>query len=438
MGTTITTKEHVYFNLSQNFAAGVTFTLQEVYDLCLKHNRVDELYDDITDEEATIRAALQRLESDDLVKFYCRDSNDLTGTYCLLETKDQINPNQNIFDLAELKKHGRWYEKSPGVTFDRWAILHKDEVMSHSVARILKIECQTRVGEALFQTTINQITEEVADGDYDYRCYQPAVSELDEPIHYTDENGKKYVFKYIVRDGNNRYELPWRYFPCCVISGEDEYSLLQYGAIANAPTREKKNDCTPDDVKYMIQLGFEHKKIEKNLDAVIDVLKTRYKEVRKKDRRIFAADILAEEGIKASIEPYDISKGQKILKDVFKKEGVKGERINLMNEDDTSFVIGWGRKPDHYRKYFLIFEKQLQYPENYYTAYSFLEQGQGVTTEPTEKNIDELRILMEGERKRILKHYREVLKAEDEGTLKPIHYKWLPQANNIEDHDVLY
>ena len=155
MSTTITTKEHVYFNLSQNFAAGVVFTLQEVYDLCLIHNRIPELYNDITDEEATIRAALQRLESDKLVKFFHRDANDLSGTYCLLETKDQINPNQNIFDLAELEKHGRWYEKSPGVTFDRWAILHKDEVMSHSVARILKIECQTRVGQALFQTTIN-------------------------------------------------------------------------------------------------------------------------------------------------------------------------------------------------------------------------------------------------------------------------------------------
>lgn len=437
MATTITTKEHVYFNLSQKFSAGVIFTLQEVYDLCLKQNRIDELYDGKNEEEI-IRAALQRLETDELVKFYCRDSYDLAGTYCLLETKDQINPNENIFDLAELEKHGRWYEKSPGVTFGRWAILHKDEVMSHSIARILKIECQTRVGQALFQTTINQITEEVADGDYDYRCYQPAVSELDKPIHYTDEDGKEYVFKYIVRDGNNRYELPWRYFPCCVISGKDEYSLLQYGAIANAPTREKKNDCTSDDVKYMIQLGFKHKKIVKDLDAVIDVLKTRYKEVRKKDRRIFAAEILAEEGIKASIEPYDISKGQKILKDFFKKEGVAGERINLMNENQTSFVIGWGRKPDHYRKYYLIFEKQLQYPQNNYTAYSFLEQGQGVTTEPTENNIEELRILMEGERKRMLNHYRKVVKAADEGTLKPIDFKWLPQANNIEEYNVFY
>jgi hypothetical protein len=42
---------------------------------------------------------------------------------------------------------------------------------------------------------------------------------------------------------------------------------------------------------------------------------------------------------------------------------------------------------------------------------------------------------MEGERKRMLKHYRRVLKAHDEGTLKPIDFKWLPQANMIEPHN---
>ena len=98
----ITTKEHVYVNLTEKFAAGVIFTLQEVYDLCLKHNRIDELYAGKNEEEI-IRAALQRLEFDELIKFYCRDSHDLQDPYCLLETKDQINPNQNIFDLAELE-----------------------------------------------------------------------------------------------------------------------------------------------------------------------------------------------------------------------------------------------------------------------------------------------------------------------------------------------
>lgn len=431
----ISTKEHLLLTLRENFVPGVVFTLQEIYDLVLVQNRIDEIYNEVVDERSTVRAAIQRLEADQLLRMFCRDSMDLEGTYCLIETKGYIDPNQNIFDLEELEKHGRYYEKSPGITFEKWAILHKDEVMSHSVARKLNIECQTRVGQALFQQTIDQITEEVADGEYDYRCYQPAVSVLPEPIHYVDEDGSEFTFKYIVRDGNNRFELPWKYFPCAIISGEDEYSLLQYGAIANAPNREKKNDCTEDDVKYMIQKGFQYGKIAKDIDVVIDVLKTRYKEVRKNNRRIFAAEILGEEGVKVSIEPYDISKAQKTLKDVFGINGVCGERISSMNETQTTFAVGWGRKPDHYRKWYFIFEKQLEYPNNNYTAYSFLEQGQGVSITPTENNIDELRVLMEGERKRMLKHYRRVLKAHDEGTLKPIDFKWLPQANMIEHHN---
>jgi hypothetical protein len=423
--TSISTKEHLLMTLKENFSSGVIFTLKQVYDLVLNQNRIPELYEG-TNEEAVVRAAIQRLGQDKLLNMMCRDSMDLNGLYSLPEPKNTIDPNENIFDLEQLEKFGR-ITKAPGITFDGWAILPKDEVMSHSVARELGIECQTRVGQALFQTTIDEITNSVYSEGYDYRCFQPAVSKLETPIEH---DGKTYI--YIVRDGNNRYELPWKHFPCAIISGESEYSLLQYGAISNNPTKEKKNDCTPDDVKYMIQLGFKYNEIQKDYDSIHQVLVDLYKETRKKDRRNFVAEILGEEGIKLSIEPYNIDKAEKTLKKVFNINNVCGERINQMNESQTSFAIGWGRKPDHYRKFYLIFEKQLQYPDNQYTAYSYLEQGQGVSVEPNEKNIDELRTLMEGERKRMLKHYRRVLKAYDEGTLKPLDYKWLPQANNVE------
>jgi hypothetical protein len=420
----VSTKDHVLLTLRENFVPGVIFTLQQVYDLVLNQNRVSELYDNKNEEEV-VRAAIQRLEADELLKMMCRDSMDLAGTYCLIDTKDTINPNENIFNLKELEKFGR-IPKSPGTEFENWEILHKDEVMSHSVARELGIECQTRVGQALFQTTIDEITNNVASEGYDYRCFQPAVSKLKEPIEY---NGK--VYKYIVRDGNNRYELPWNYFPCAVISGETEYALLQYGAMSNNPTKEKKNDCTPDDVKYMIQLGFKHNEIEKNFDSVMVVLQTRYKEIRKKDRRIFAAEILNAEGIKISMEPFDISKAQKVLNDVYKVIGVCGD-ISSMKESDLSVTVGWGRKPDHPRKFQMLLEKQLEFPENEYTIYSFLEQGQGVSTQPTEDNIQELRVQMESERKRHLNYCMRVVTAYRSGKLKTPTYKWLAQANNVE------
>jgi hypothetical protein len=298
--------------------------------------------------------------------------------------------------------------------------------MSHSVARELGIECQTRVGQALFQATIDEITNSIITEGYDYRCHQPAVSELSEWVEY---KGK--VYKYIVRDGNNRFELPWEYFPCAVITGESEYALLQFGAIANNPSREKKNDCTPDDVKYMIQLGFEHNEIEKNFDSVMSILQTLYKETRKKDRRNFAAEILAEEGIKASIEPFDTKKAQKILSDAYGISNVCTD-VSSMEIDDLLMTIGWGRKSDHYRKFQALLNKQLEFPDNDYTIYSFLEQGQGVNIEPTEQNIQELRVQMEAERKRYINHCVRVANACRTGKLKTPTYKWLAQANNIE------
>ena len=181
----------------------------------------------------------------------------------------------------------------------------------------------------------------------------------------------------------------------------------------------------------MIQLGFKHNEIEKNFDSVMVVLQTRYKEIRKKDRRIFAAEILNAEGIKISMEPFDISKAQKVLNDAYKVIGVCGD-ISSMKESDLSVTVGWGRKPDHSRKFQMLLEKQLEFPENEYIIYSFLEQGQGVSTQPTEDNIQELRVQMESERKRHLNYCMRVVTAYRSGKLKTPTYKWLAQANNVE------
>ena len=95
----ISTKEHVLLTLRENFVPGVVFTLQEIYDLVLVQNRIDEIYNEVVDERSTVRAAIQRLEADQLLRMFCRDSMDLEGTYCLIETKGYVDPNQNIFDL---------------------------------------------------------------------------------------------------------------------------------------------------------------------------------------------------------------------------------------------------------------------------------------------------------------------------------------------------
>ena len=60
MDSSATTKEHIKQVLFENFEEGVLFSVQQVYDLVLVHNRIDELYDGKCEEEV-VRAACQRL-----------------------------------------------------------------------------------------------------------------------------------------------------------------------------------------------------------------------------------------------------------------------------------------------------------------------------------------------------------------------------------------
>lgn len=428
------TKEHLRQLLVDTFPANKDFTLQQVYKLVLVDFRVPELYDHIENEEETVRAAIQRLEEDGILTLRYRENKGLGGIYYLNEFTP-INPSEKIFDLDALKRYGRII-KAPGIELVEWAILPKNQVMSHTVARKLNIPCQTREGQALFLSTIDEITNDVIENGYDYRCYQPAASELAKPVRF---EGNTYT--HIVRDGNNRYELPWNEFPCAIIRSTfvdpeaAEYSLIQYGGIANNPSKEKKNDGTPDDVKALIRLGFKMNQIKKDEDEVYRVLSTLYKETRKKDRRNFVAEILAEEGVRVSIEPYDIPKALNDLKSNYKIDDVCGD-IPSMSSAYTRFTMGWGRKPDHFRKHYMIFEKQFEYPENEYEMYAWLERGQGVSTQPTPENVDQLRVELEGDRKKHINYCCKVADKYRAGEIKPLRVRWLAQSNETEEYNV--
>lgn len=418
--TKIITKEPLLEILKENYEYKVSFTSQQVYSLLT--NISSTIYEHLEVPESGVRRDLQELRDEKVLTFV--DNN---GLY-FLNPPVVIDWSNNIFDQELLERHGRilmWDDKTkttsaPGITFERWMIAHKDEVMSHTIARELGIECQTRVDQALFKGTQDEIRDSIISDGYDYRCCQPAVSALNPPVEY---KGKIYYF--IVRDGNNRVELPWDHFPCALIKGKNEYSLLQFGAMANNPNKEKKNDCTSNDVKHIIRLGFKYGEIEKTEDAVYDILVTRYKEIRKKDRRNFVAEILLEEGIKVSIEPYDMTKARKHLLENY------GIEVR-----DYDFIAGWGRMSDHYRKLHQMLELQLNNPELDVKGYYFLEMGNGVETQPTESNAISQRILMESERKIYINHCCNVADSYRAGQLKPIDVKWLSQVNSKEDYNV--
>ena len=414
------TKDFLYSELRSAFDPEVVFKLQQVYQLMLNDVETD-MYDDLEEPEATIRRDLQELRDDNLLTFV-----DYNGSY-YLNSVPNVNFKENIFSLEQLEKHGRiimWNDKlkqttAPGIKFIKWMIADKNVVMSHEIARKLNIPCQTRAGKALFQQTIDKIRDDIIDNGYDYHCFQPAIEKLPEPVEFEEK-----VYEYIVRDGINRFEIPWAHFPCALIKGESEYDSLQYGCMANNPNTEKKNDNTPEDVKRMIRLGFECGRIAKTQDAVYNVLVERYKETRKKDRRNFVSEILLEEGIRVSVEPYDITKAIKHLKDNYKVE-----------VDETCFVNGYGREADHYRKQYVKYETMIQNPDVQYTEYAFLEIGSGVSVQPNEENADELRLKLEGLDRMYEKHCCSVADAVRKGKLKRPQKLWLAQINENEQYN---
>tara|TARA_R100000030_G_C3239386_1_gene120244 strand:- start:111 stop:1139 length:1029 start_codon:yes stop_codon:yes gene_type:complete len=315
----------------------------------------------------------------------------------------------------------------PGITFEEWAVLEKSKCLSHTQARELGIKIQTRVGQALFPETISLIQEDVDKNGWNYRLPQPAVSVLETPIIGPDGVEKLWA----VRDANNRFELEGEYIPCAIISGS-EYDLLRYGCIANNPDSwSKKNDCTPEDVKSMIQTGFDMGAIEKNEEAVLLELKTNYPNIRRRSRVKFVAEILSSVGQTVSFQPYN-------------KVDIRDHMSNHfdldMGVDDDNKVFrtskGWGRPMDNLRNTIDLLENALEYPDHQVQAISHLSIGQGVTTQPNESNAKKLR--MEHDRF-IAEFIRDtmvpVVDSWREGKLKLPTLHWVAQVNGKEKLD---
>tara|TARA_E500000331_G_C17197364_1_gene687740 strand:- start:139 stop:1239 length:1101 start_codon:yes stop_codon:yes gene_type:complete len=333
-------------------------------------------------------------------------------------------------EFLKLKTFGR-IKKAPGVTQKKWAILDKKNVLSHSKAKELGIKCQTRKGMALFPATIATINDDIKDNGWDYYTYQPAVSEITE--EFCKENNVPFPLivdgeekTHIVRDGNNRFETDWDFFPCAIIEG-DEYDLKRFGTIANVPdNKTKKNDCSDEDVISIIQEGFELKRIEKTEQGVWDELVANYKEVRKKDRKIFVAEILEKSGQKVNVEPFDIPKAEAHVKKYFKIDmGPDGEV--------TRECVGFGRTADESRTLIRVINNAWKFPKVLQYLYSYQQHGQGVTPQPDENNIS-------SKRRRVNTivddfFHEFILPAADayrNGKLGAIIFKHLPQLNYKE------
>ncbi len=359
-----------------------------------------------------------------------------TSNFDTLNEEFNTTPDNHAARQAEflkLKTFGR-IKKAPGVSLERWAILKKDCILSHSKARELGIECQTRKGIALFLNTIATINEDIDENGWDYYSYQPAVSEITE--EFCKRNNVAFPLivdgvekTHIVRDGNNRYETDWDLFPCAVIEG-DEYDLKRFGTMANVPdNKTKKNDCSDEDVLVIIQEGFELGRVVKTEQGVWDELYNNYREVRKKDRKIFVAEILEKSGQKVNVEPFDIPKAEQHVKDHFGFEmGLDG--------DVTRECAGFGRTADEYRTYIRLVTGAFKYPKVSQYVFSYQQHGKGVSPQPDETNITEKRKRVTNSIDDFMHEF--VLPAADawrSGDFGAIIFRHLPQLNYKEKHN---
>ena len=331
------------------------------------------------------------------------------------------------FDIEQLKNLSPTPE-GEGISFEEWAILDKDEVLSHTMARELGIVLQTRTGKAIFPETINEIADDIENGKgYNYRLPQPSVSVLETPIIGTDGKEKKWA----VRNGNNRFELPYQEYPCAIISGE-EYDLLRFGCTENNPdTWSKKNDNTDDDVKAMIQIGFECGKIEKNENAVREELEKNYPKVRNRSRERFISEILSSVGVKVSFQPYNKKTIATHLDEHF--------NLELGEDKDTKTLRvtkAWGRPMDDLRNTVDILKQCIDkdYSGWDVEVYSHLSTGKdGVTEFPNETNCERLR---QEDEQYIKKFIREtcipIVDKFRAGTLKLPTFHWVAQVNGKE------
>lgn len=341
-----------------------------------------------------------------------------------LSTLDTIT--DNIFDLDQLNRLSP-EPSGPGITFEGWEVLNKDEVLSHTQARELGIKIQTRVGQALFPETIREIYEDVNENGWNYRLPQPAVSRFETPVIGPDGKVKNYA----VRDANNRFELPWTHLPCAIISG-GEYDLLRYGCIANNPNSwSRKNDCSSDDVKSMIQTGFDMGEIEKTEEAVLNELETNYPKIRNRSRMKFVAEILKSVGQTVSFQPYNKVDVAKHMSEFFNLD---------MGQDDDNNVIrvakGWGRPLDNMRNSVDLLGEAVANPDLQIQAVSWLSVGEGVTVQPNESNATQLRIQHDSVVINFVRNFCiPVADSFRNGTLKLPTNLWVAQVNGKEKLD---
>ena len=326
------------------------------------------------------------------------------------------------FDLDEAKRLSP-QPKGDNVKFVKWIILNKSEVLSHKEALELGIIVQTRVGASLFPGTIDEIYADVEDTGWKYRLSQPAVSRLETPIIF-----KGVEKKYIVRDGLNRFELPYENFLAALIEGtgeNPEYALQKFGCTANNPDAyTRRNENTPEDVAALIRRGIDMGCIEETEDAITKELETSYPHIRTRSRPRFVKEILNSIGLLTSFEHLNKTDVQNMLTTHFSTylDSCDKRKVKIFRQ-------GWGRPFDEMRNVFNVWEYQIENPSQDIDIVSWLTTGSGVTTEPTNLNCDFLRKENTNVFQKYIEIAEKIVDLKNKGLYIFPNFRWVSQAN---------
>ena len=277
-------------------------------------------------------------------------------------------------------------------------IIPRDEILPVAWGQTF----QVRVGTSLFYPYINDMIESIGAG-WVYQAKLPIVEKLKKPIKRAD--GGYYYYRIV--DARHRYmaTMDYKDFPCYIVQGHEADIRLLAQKSNNPTMHEKKKDNDDDSVMSTIQDQLEwfdktkgKKGCGRDVKSIIAYLKEHFPQTAKNDRKAFADRCLSAVGILKDLE--DLNKAQ-IASSL---KNYHPDRTNSGNEDNKGRVgiaLRIGRSNEQFNAYIDMAKSQIKYynqggniPKHYFIA-SFT-MGEGVSNQPTTKNLDQKRANAQG------------------------------------------
>ena len=332
-----------------------------------------------------------------------------------------------------------------GISFaeDSPQIIPRDEIIPVDWGQTT----QVRVGTSLFYGYINDMKESI-EAEWVYQAKLPVVEKLKKPVERAD--GGYYLYRIV--DARHRFmaTIDYKDFPCYIVEGHEADLDLLAQKLNNPTMHEKKRDNDDASVMSTIQEQLEwfdktkgKKGCGRDVKSIIAYLKEHFPQTAKNDRKTFADRCLSAVGILKDLE--DLTKAQiaKLLKEYHPDYTNSGKEDN---KGRVGHALRIGRNYEQFTAYIDMAQTQIKYynqgvdiPKHYFIA--SLTMGEGVSNDPTTKNLDQKRANAQGlwMKEFVYEICLPIARMVDEGTLVEPSIKFIAQNNGKgESPDKLY